>query len=204
MPTYLTPDQRKFFLKNRHLTLEGLVSDEQIDALSNSLSPLLKKEGKERYLAGHDLFRTEEKVRKLSLSRDIGQLICDTFETKHVQIAFDQILSFPDLSLLSPDAAHNLSSVTPTDGLLFLSLTDTPAPPYLEKKGSALLVHPDHLLDLPALLQENSVYLLIGYCSPGAQYHYQEQDPATHFLKKFGYGFGDKLRNDTHPLIYRS
>ena len=44
--------------------------------------------------------------------------------------------------------------------------------------------------------------LMIVYVEEKGIYAYQETDLHTHAFKKLGYGFGDRLRNATHPILY--
>jgi len=48
---------------------------------------------------------------------------------------------------------------------------------------------------------EESLYLVIAYAKLDAVYVYNADDPETHALKKQGYGFGDRLRDETHPVL---
>lgn len=44
--------------------------------------------------------------------------------------------------------------------------------------------------------------LVIAFCDRITVYVRNDNDPFTHDLKKMGYVFGDRLRDDTHPLLH--
>jgi hypothetical protein len=43
---------------------------------------------------------------------------------------------------------------------------------------------------------------MIVYCTDKTVYVLEKRDPHTHALKKLGYGFGDRLEEKTHPIIF--
>lgn len=70
--------------------------------------------------------------------------------------------------------------------------------PLPSKPENILFFRPDLILDWPHV--SSDLYLAL-YAFPNAVYIHNPKDPATHFLKQFGYNFGDVLRTETHPLI---
>ena len=71
----------------------------------------------------------------------------------------------------------------------------------IKPTGSAIFFSAEHTFSL-AEEGENG-YLLIAYAGPGAVYVFNERDPDTHALKREGYVFGDRLREETHPTLTR-
>lgn len=47
---------------------------------------------------------------------------------------------------------------------------------------------------------EQDIYIAL-FALPNAVYIHNEKDPHAHFLKELGLHFGDRLENNTHPLI---
>lgn len=48
-----------------------------------------------------------------------------------------------------------------------------------------------------------SRYLLVVYAEKKTFYALKDADPHAHFLKRYGYVFGDRLREEFHPTLYR-
>lgn len=65
------------------------------------------------------------------------------------------------------------------------------------EKGAITFYHPT----MP-LSQEVGYYIALG--GERSCYIKKETDPCNHLLKKMDYSFGDKLKNETHPLVYNS
>lgn len=205
MPAYITPEQRVFFLKNQCLVLEDLLTDAQVTTLE-SLPTCLKGEGKELYLSGHDLFRKNKALSKISLNHSLATAFASLLEKNHLQIAFDQAFSPHMRPLLpkEPISLETLSAIKPLAGGILFTTGNTTGHPVLEKKGSALLFTSDFLLDFTYLFEIPHPLFLIAYCAPGAVFHHESHDPAIYELKTIGYEYGDKIRNDTHPLVFRA
>lgn len=70
--------------------------------------------------------------------------------------------------------------------------------PLPSNSASILFFRPDLILDWPHI---TSNLLLIIFTLNNAVYVHNTKDPSTHFLKQFGYNFGDVLKSETHPLI---
>ena len=68
----------------------------------------------------------------------------------------------------------------------------------LPEPGQILFFRPDIILDWPHLASD--VYLAV-FALPNAVYAHNSRDPATNFLKQFGYNYGDVLKNETHPIV---
>jgi len=71
----------------------------------------------------------------------------------------------------------------------------------IKPSGGAVFFSAEHTFSLAE--EDETSYLLIAYAGPRAVYVFNEHDPDTHALKKKGYGFGDRLREETHPTLTR-
>ncbi|MGB7977545.1 MAG: hypothetical protein WCF19_00125 [Chlamydiales bacterium] len=70
--------------------------------------------------------------------------------------------------------------------------------PLPSSPANILFFRTDLILDWPHAASDA---FLIVFTLSNAVYIHNPKDPWTHFLKSFGYHFGDLLRNETHPLI---
>ncbi len=71
----------------------------------------------------------------------------------------------------------------------------------IKPTGGAIFFSAEHTFSLAE--EGDRDYLLIAYAGPRAVYVFNEHDPDTHALKKKGFGFGDRLREETHPTLTR-
>jgi len=181
--------------RERSVALAELFSKEETDLLHNELDKALAlktgpgdKSLQEEFLAGRDLERENPPLKKsLHLSK-LGQIAAPLFQKKMLRLAFTQyMLGYP-----SPATLEEISSVTEVCGGLILSLTG-------EEAGSGLFIHTDFPLEFPI----EAPSLLLAFSTEKARYRQQKSDPHTNALKKLGYGFGDRLTVETHPLIIR-
>jgi hypothetical protein len=85
---------------------------------------------------------------------------------------------------------EQITSMTETFGGCILDL----------QTGEATFYSPQFPIDFATLQMP---YLFIVFATDKARYQLRDTDPCTHELKKFGYGFGDLITEETHPLIVK-
>ena len=71
----------------------------------------------------------------------------------------------------------------------------------IKSSGEAIFFSAEHSFSLAK--EDDRSYLLIAYAGPRAVYVFNEHDPDTHLLKRQGYVFGDRLREEIHPTLTR-
>jgi len=203
------------------------LSESLLETLGNRLhstpEKFAKTDAKTLYLSGHDLWRDNKTVQKFVLRPQFAEIAASLTKKRPLRIAFDQFFSASDLSdplFKKPLPLHQMSCIRGLvcGCILLLSPSITPASqetlvieedltaliPIPKKAGSAIFFSPDiplsfdYLSNTPDMLQ-----LLIVYGEEKSLYTYQETDLHTHGLKKFGYVFGDRLKNTTHPTLFR-
>lgn len=211
-------EHRAFFNENGYLELESVLSPEDISLLSSATDKLLEKRlsdliefrsAEELYRVGRDLWREDETIRKKVLSHNLAELAADLFKKKTIHIAFDQLLrtgSKPGFPGKLPSTLNEISSIFPLAGavLIHLSGTSTPSELIPSQGENIIYLSPDKTIPWELFFQTpHQSYLLIAYAIPESVYVLQKKDPHTHALKKQGYVFGDRIRHDTHPIIFR-
>ena len=73
-----------------------------------------------------------------------------------------------------------------------------------KKVGNVVFFTPNCTLEFQELLQPGTArYILLTYVPQTTVYILNQSDSHTHLLKKLGYGFGDKLLDSMHPIVYR-
>lgn len=79
-----------------------------------------------------------------------------------------------------------------------------PHSPFSMIPGHVVFVHPHFPVDYFLLKQRTGCeYIFVTLIKEKSVYFYRESDIQTHYLKKLGYVFGDRIREETHPIIYR-
>ena len=58
------------------------------------------------------------------------------------------------------------------------------------------------LINLEDLYSRSHKFLLIGYGDIKTLYKLNKNDPNLNYLKNFGYSFGDKLKDEFHPVVF--
>lgn len=182
------------------------------------------------YMAGFDIWRDSDAIKKILCRPQLAEIASNLVKKRPLRIGFDQVFYTPKAVHEAKDKMPPLfkkeTSLTSTSCLqgiacgLILHL-DSPAVPTSSSElsiqedvqklipiprqaGSGIFFSPDtplsleHLMSTPGICQ-----ILIAYTSETTLYRYCEDDPHTHIYKKMGYVFGDRLKNSSHPLVYR-
>lgn len=178
-------------------------------------------------LYGHDLAITSEKMRKLLFSLKLAKAAYHLIRKKPLRYAFDCLWKTPPLCLNAP--VESISSVSPLlisvvialetkvsvprlDGCFRMEGSDVPNEQISRQKpfeyssfpkdnGSVAFISPQTSFLTPPSLP--GVYLILGFTSAQPVYRLQPTDPHTHDLKRYGYVFGDQLKETTHPVLFR-
>ncbi len=197
MKQILTTQQEAYFTKHGYIELEGLSLD--LDALRASFP--------DKYELGRDLWRKQPALESLLL-RKIGPFALALSGKKELRLAFDQWLPANfHFDKMAP--CKDLFSVQGLAVCCLLSFTEVPPPPAPHlgilplppHKGHLLFFKPTLLLDWPKLARAGAELYLSAYALPASVYVQNPKDPCTNLLKTLGYGFGDRLSSQHHPII---
>lgn len=129
---------------------------------------------------GEDLFRREEKIRSVVQSPKIGKLIYELIGKKPIRLLHDAIVQKQTIDL------NHFCFQGVLIGVLF---------PFAENIVTFIA------LDRPKEVIEPA--LLAVYGESNARYVLHEQDPNSSRLKKLGYVYGDRLKIEDFPYVYR-
>lgn len=206
-------EHREFFTRNHYIEFDDLFPAEDLaDHVNRVLDSRLKKRSRTAYdlfMVGRDVWRNDSHVEKIVLNRAIAEVAADLFKQKTLRIAYDQAISTAlsiESSFLKSAKLQEISCFQHLVGGVILRLTPDPAPPPVlpRKVGSGVFFGPDFVFPFPSLFQAPSqCFLLIAYCQEKTVYVLEKNDLHTHALKQLGYSFGDKMNNETHPIVFK-
>lgn len=168
---------REYFNENGFIEFEELIKPERLDALKKEIATL-------QPLQSYDLWRQSVSYQKSLKLSQMAMIASELVEQKPIRIGFDWLLP-QDFS------GKTLNEISSIQGLLcglLLSL----------ETGSGTFVDP-----ATPFPEQTGPHLLIAFAEDRAVYIFQESDPNTHYLKQFGYSFGDRLKQAHNPIIYQ-
>lgn len=179
------------------------------------------------YLQGRDLWRSNPFLQKWASQLRFAEIITELFDKRTLRLGYDQL--FPT-SHLPPSSQKNLSPyakfLEKTASLQTVSCFTHVACGLLltlngrEESGQEENVpetanifsnHPGNVVFFqPQLLvQWSDLYAHVGqrfylivYTHASSHYQLEPQDPHTHDLKRLGYVFNEKLKDNLHPIVY--
>ncbi|NGX45040.1 MAG: hypothetical protein K940chlam2_00180 [Chlamydiae bacterium] len=131
--------------------------------------------------SGRDLFRHSEGARKILCSKKFGEIGAALFNETPLMVAYTQ---YPFAPVEEEVTLEFISSFSDLAGAVLLNTEQS------------IFVAPTH--PLPPFQG-----VLIAYGSTRTRYKINTLDPKGHELKKLGFGSGDRLKAETHPIVAR-
>jgi len=214
----VTGDHRKVLEKQKFIEFEDVFTLDEIETASKHVDIVLGKRAKQLidtqsceqlYREGRDLWRDDPILENFICNRGLAQLTAQLFHQKTLYLAFDQALrttiraGIPDAK---PLTLQEKSCIQPIVGAILIRLSGEAHPLSMlpKKRENAVLIDPNLIIPWEIFFQEPKCsFLLIAYAPAKALYICEKKDPNLHFLKKLGYGFGDNLNTNYHPLLYK-
>src|SRR5579863_3768855 len=211
MPFALTADHCAFFSKNQFIEFEELLPQTQVATLKKDVEEALaarlkipvaqlgKRPASELFLAGYDLWREKDAIRKTTQKNVLIKLALELFQTQRLRYAFDQIIyttqGIPS-SLSAPCTLQEISCLHPLTGALILPLEDLTHPlpffPLPLRSGSGLFISPSLSIPWPELFATPHLhFLMIVYGMKKTYFRPDTRDPHASQLKKLGYAFNE-------------
>ena len=182
MKYHISREQRFFFDQNSYIEFDGLLLPDEEKRLAKSLAKVDK--------GARDLSLKDGLVKEVVHSIARAKLAAELAHVRLLRFGFDELF-------VPGWTTKNLMNEVCIQGLvicLFLTLDG--------EGGHGIYAKPSVDLDkLP--LDPNRRYLVIGWAEERSMYVLQPNDPYTHELKKRGYVFGDRLKEEWHPVVIR-
>lgn len=209
-----------FFHKGGAVEFEGVLSpsaleevNRQIDGLLGSAmkQPLSRCSPEELFFAGRDLWRRSSFVKKHLLHKKWARIAAELADAPLVRIGCDQLIPAGYGLELNGTLTEMFCIQGVICGALFTLIGDSREAPEAAEftfpspsAGNVVFFKKEHLMDFASIAKEETGrYLLVVYADAKAVYIHNDLDPLTHALKHYGYGFGDRLRDDLNPILYR-
>ncbi len=184
----LAKEHHDFFHHHHFVEFEDLLTSEEVDGIEESTGS-----------TKHDLWRTDDRIKKIVLRPTLAEVASNLSKKYPIRIGYDLLIDGP-ISEKSLNLIEMSSIRKVVCGLVIqLSNYDGEDPIVPKKKGSGIYFNPFFPLSFP----EGCHLLLIAYAADVAIYIPEKRDPNLHALKKLRYGFGDHLRSETHPIVYK-
>ena len=226
MKFLLNADHHHFFMKNRYIAFDELLSISEAKELKKALDAVIaQKLGMPAahikltspeciFGSGHDLWRKDPLIKKMVMQKRFAEIASPLFSCTPLRLAYDQyVVSNPAAApFLHPKSLQQMSCIQKITGGLLLILSETRAGSPISPQefsvpqtiGSGIFLSPEFQIPWPKIFQlENLSALLIVYTQEKSLYILEPQGIHTQALKKLGYGFGDHLKDHTHPIVLR-
>lgn len=180
MKYHINREQHFFFEKNHYIEFDALLTDSERKRLADALQKVQPNSRNASYAF--------DVIKKITHMSKLAKLASELIHTRKLRFGFDQLLA-------APYNLKNLHNETCINGLaiaLYLSLDS-------DEQHAIFALPTMDLASLPLDLTKR--YFLIVWTEDRAQYILQPKDPHTHELKKCGYVFGDRLKEEWHPIV---
>jgi len=220
-PTVLS-QHINFFQKHGFIEFEDIFSLERMNTFFEDTRNYLESKSKicfsdisflQSYKYGRDFWRFSDKAFAIIKEKDILEIIHLLCKKDIFRIAFDQILKisgcdFSDINFLPNSSLEKTSSIQPLLAGVIICVKKEKEDfenhdlIFPQKEGNILIIAPSFVMPFQSLIKlKNSLYYLIGYAPISSQYVENKADIHTNDCKRYGYGFGDVLKDKSHPIL---
>lgn len=218
-----TADHREYFSKNNYIEFEEVLPVGQVSTLKKNaietmekrlhlpFSKFVSRPPQEVLLAGHDLWRSSDAIKKIAHKNAFATIASELFQIVPLRMGFDQLFLIEKNNASPFSQTYSLqdtSCLSPLAGALILPLDDLPTPlsffPMPIKAGSGLFISPSFPIPWPELFSTPGLnFFMIGFAQGRTYFRPDTRDPHAVTLKKLGYVFNDPLKDSVHPIILR-
>lgn len=224
----LSREQTSFFAKMGYIEFEDLLSPKELDAILKEVESALthplrhfKKDATSLYNMGRDIWRRSDTAKKILCHPRFAGIFADLTFHKCLRIAFDQVFSV-ELPVLEPQPSNEtflrwlmnekmegMGSIQGSVGGVLIclkpGLVDPNCPVLVPSiPGSGIFFDSQFPIEFHQLYKlKGGLYHFIAYAKQTSLYVPRDEDPNSHFLKAFGYAFGDRIREATHPTLLK-
>lgn len=222
MKFHIEEGQCAQFREKGSVELANVLLEEEAATLATTYKLLVEKKwGKtkkeylsleEYLLAGKDLWRTDATAKRQVCSRACPEVVSQLTRKTPVRLGTTQLFYGLPQHVLNSAAlqTHSLEQASSFQGVLaglILCLQPGKVPEgssLPQQAGNGLFFNAHLPLDTNALVHaEGGLYLLIVYLSDRALYVEHPQDLLNNYPKQFGYFYGDRLKEEHYPILFR-
>lgn len=225
MQFVITGEHKYYLTKHRELELEQILTGAKLEALKTAIKNAMRsrlgdnwklERSETLFVEGHDLHCSNEELQRILSQRSWVSAFSELLDCKPMRLGFDQYLPVnrsketlkdnPYRDFLNNNySLDEASCIKGIKGGLLICLEapegETALP---QNPGDAILYLPDAKIPAAQLnTLASGSYFLATYCDAISLYVPNKNDPHLHTLKRWGYVFGDKLKEPHYPIIYR-
>jgi len=221
MKFIIATEHINFFQKHQNVELEGFFTAAQLKDLQSVIHESIATQvnipvekfvnlsTEKTFALGHDLWRRNPRVRKFVFNPSLASIVASLLNVRQVRLGYDQFLP-ARTSLINASEPLSLQDGLSFQGALccmIVALSDSSSlpegSPLPSKAGNVSFIHAEAPIDFQALKSADADVLVVLYVQATTLYIKQPLDPHLHALRELGYAFGDRLRDDLHPIVYR-
>lgn len=196
MRVTILEEQRAYFREHQFIEFEEIIENEQIPILKNILSNSSP--------GSCDVWRRNAELKEIIANRQFGEVVARLTDQRPLRLGLDLILS---IDQWKPGAT--LQDYAPFQGIVGGMLIGFKGAweseevlPIPSQEGSAVILGPELIFpELDSHIPRENRWLLIIYADSKARFIPSKLGFEGGELKKIGYSFGDRLRDEEHPVV---
>ncbi len=229
----LDPHHFETFQNQEYIEFEDLLTSEQLIRIREAVDKVVTcrvPKGTTKMTDLMDIWRDHEEVKKLAFRKGFNELAAQLFKVSPIRLAFDYAfvsLKSGQAFFEKDRALQDFSSLQNMAGALMICLEGSGP---IEEEPVEVIVEtvdgeelePEIIVTLPMepgngtffgpscpipflklMEQRERKFLLIAYVKACTVYSPCSEDPNLHSLKSLGYAYGDLIKDQTHPIVYR-
>jgi hypothetical protein len=199
----IAPSHRTFFIKNKFIVFDDILTASELSALQTLVSEIPLENAT-------NLFLRYPAFQKYIFSKKLAQLVFSLLNINPIRIASDQYIYSGSQHVIAA-TLQEIGTLQPLICGLLLNINETSlevpqdsesSMPFPINPGSVVFIHPDFKFPYDQLSNyAGGQFLLITYGSKRLIYTQNDSDPDLYFLKKQGYNFEMPISSATHPLL---
>lgn len=203
MTPEIATSHRTFFIKNKFIVFDDILTAIELSALQTLVSEISRENST-------NLFLRYPSFQKYICSKKFAKLVFSLLNSNPIRIASAQYI-YSGSQYLTTATLQEIGTLQPLICGLLLNISQIPikicqdsellrALPVRPRSG--VFIHPEFTFPYDQLSNYSIAhFLLITYGSRRLIYTQNNSDPDLYFLKKQGYNFGMPISAATHPLL---
>ncbi|MDN3504309.1 MAG: hypothetical protein P0S95_01885 [Rhabdochlamydiaceae bacterium] len=213
MQVEISEKERRVYRDNQGIELFELISEKDFDKMRSEVDNWrLEKSHEEQWKLGRDLFQQLPSLKKILTKKSFVSVASQLSFKSTLRLAMSQLLGplEPSKSLPTyysealPFSEHYCYQGLTIAMMICLEPSETELEyPFPNTSGSVYFFPVTKEFSMKPLINlKSGLFMLSAFGEQSVLYIEQPNDPLVNKLKKEGYGFGDNLKNDSHPLFF--